>query len=89
MWRTCSVVVTVTPCLILATVFWSPDRELGIRLDPRVKLCTDVMEFLAFVSTGAYVVAGAVLWVVALMALRDLSPGVFEMVRWMSFLPHI
>ena len=75
--------------LILTKVFWSFDRELGIRLGPRVKLCTDIMEFLAFVSMRVYVVARMVLCVVALVALRDLSPGAFEVVRWMSFLPHI
>jgi hypothetical protein len=52
-------------------------------------LCTDIVEYIALASMGVYVVARTVLWVVALVALRDLSPGAFEVVRWMSFLPHI
>jgi len=63
-WRTCSVAITVTPCLILARVFWSPsDWELECKLGLTEKLCTDVMGFIAFVSIGVYVVARTVLWV--------------------------
>ena len=41
--------ITVTPCLILPRVFWSPsDWELECKLGPTAKLCTDVVHRFRF-----------------------------------------
>jgi hypothetical protein len=88
LWRTSSVAITVAPCIILVMVFWNPDQdsilESGLRASPTLKICTDIVAFGAFVFIAVYVVDRTASLVEASVALRDLRPGAFVVVRWMS-----
>ena len=83
-------------------VFITADQAIGILLSlinivgkhtkiPRklVSPCRSLVTSVIVLTVPLYMVRRLVLLVEALLVLRDLPPGAYEIVTWTTFLPHI
>jgi hypothetical protein len=82
-WRVCCIIIMGVPVLLavifgLSMLFWKSLRPLR----PVVREVVDSTRYV-------YILARVIMIVIALIALRSLSPGVSEAVSWATFIPHI
>ncbi|KAJ7206564.1 hypothetical protein GGX14DRAFT_367147 [Mycena pura] len=82
MWRSCAVLVTVIPLLILVCQCGHIVNSDTLRIKPGARI-------VAYISFPGYVLARIFLIVLPFTALRALPPGTFVDVDWSIYIPHL
>lgn len=81
LWRIASLTTTASP------VVWAALFAKFLMSD--VDVVTDVLSILAFIAVPIYLVARAMMLVLAMLGLRSLSSAAYETVYWTTFIPHV
>lgn len=85
LWRIASVIITASP-VVWATLFGS--LLLSDMANDMSGFAT-VLSVLTVIAIPIYLVARAIILVIALLGLRSLPPAVYETVYWTTFIPHV
>ena len=85
MWRVLCVAITAVPIYITLGYFCAARLE-KMNLDKFVMPVT----LISILPAGMlYILARAITLILAFTSLRDLPPGVYETVHWITFIPHV
>ncbi|KDR79433.1 hypothetical protein GALMADRAFT_1240123 [Galerina marginata CBS 339.88] len=87
LWRISSIVITGIPFLAIAYVY-TVRSWLGVRWRKAPYLGT-VVKYVTAVCIPFYMIARLLLLAEAFTTLRDLPRAAFDIVRWVTFIPHI
>ncbi|KAG1897057.1 uncharacterized protein F5891DRAFT_1192479 [Suillus fuscotomentosus] len=88
LWRTSAVAITCTPCVELCSIY------VGNILDDfdifkRLHVAEIFIGPVIFISPIVYITGRGILLVLMFTTLRNLPPGVYQVVSWTALVPHL
>jgi len=85
-WRISAILISSVPISYIPIAYLLPNKE---NESTWMKLTNIFWRLIFIISVLIYIVARRVLLVLPFVALRDLPPGAYIELDWISFLPHI
>ena len=87
-WRSFAVFITADQAIgiLLFLINLAGEHKISSKL---VSPCRSLVTSVIVLTVPLYMVGRLVLLVEALLVLRDLPPGAYEIVTWTTFLPHV
>lgn len=89
LWRVSAIAISGLPLFAIASTRICVDMHEMLVPDHRAQLLAAGFVLMGFLCTAAYIMARVTLLVLPFIALRSLTPEVYQTVQWTTFIPHL